>query len=306
MDSIMNQTISNCEIIFLDDASKDDSVELVKKKYKDVITKLDVNASNSGSPFVQWNKGVRLSSGKYIWIAEADDTCAPTFLEKAVAILEKHPEVGLVYCHTLPVDINDRILDERFFLSYVSDLDAVRWLKDFTNSGIEEVRNYLSRKNTITNVSGVVFRREAYLQAGYAPESMRMCGDWMFYCHLLRHFDMAYLSEPLNFHRQHLAKQTMNSVLNLTYFREFLEVQEYLLKDFSLSSEQRALAFRRFLGEWDRLVYSNYGRIPTSGNLSIAKMTLLKYSTCMEMTVTLLHTIQNVLKSVLYKWLKKN
>lgn len=306
LDSILNQTISNREIIFLDDASIDDSVELVKKKYKNVITKLDVNSVNSGSPFVQWNRGVRQSSGKYVWIAEADDTCAPTFLEKAIAVLESNPSIGLVYCHTLPMDVNDQILDEKFFFSYVSDLDTTRWMNDFYNSGIEEVRNYLSRKNTITNVSGVVFRREAYIKAGYAPENMRMCGDWMFYCHLLRHFDVAYLSEPLNFHRQHSAKQTMNSVLNLTYFREFLEVQEYLLKDFSLSSEQRALAFRRFLGEWDRLVYSNYGRISASGNLAIAKMTLTKYSLFTEKLVILWHAAQNTLKSVLYKWLKKS
>lgn len=306
MDSILAQTISNREIIFLDDASSDNSVELMQKKYKNVITKFDINSVNSGSPFVQWNKGVRLSSGKYIWIAEADDTCSPIFLERAISALESAPSAGLVYCHTLPIDVNDQILDENFFFSYVSDLDTTRWMDDFENSGIDEVRNYLSRKNTITNVSGVVFRREAYARAGYAPENMRICGDWMFYCRLLRHFDVAYLSEPLNFHRQHPAKQTSNSVLNLTYFREFLEVQEYLLKDFPLSSEQRALAFRRFLGEWDRLVYSNYGRIPVAGNLEIAKMTLMKYSTFAEKIITLWHTAQNILKSVLYKWLKKN
>lgn len=306
MDSILCQTFSDYEIIFLDDFSDDDSVSLVQQKYKDKIAIFERNQKNSGSPFVQWNKGVRLSSGKYIWIAEADDACAPTFLERAVSVLENNPSVGLVYCHTLPMDVNDQILDKNYFFLYISDLDDARWLNDFKNSGIEEVRNYLSRKNTITNVSGVVFRREAYIKAGYAPENMRMCGDWLFYCHLLRHFDVAYLSEPLNFHRQHPAKQTMNSVLNLTYFREFLEVQEYLLKDFFLSSEQRALAFRRFLGEWDRLVYSNYGRISTSGNLAIAKMTLTKYSIFTERLVILWHTVKNVLKSVLSKWLKKS
>lgn len=306
LDSILNQTISDSEIIFLDDASIDDSVELVKKKYKNVITKLDINPVNSGSPFVQWNKGVRQSSGKYVWIAEADDTCAPTFLEKAIAVLESNPSVGLVYCHTLPIDVHDLVLDENYFLWYVSDLDPFRWKNNFQNSGVEEIRDYLSRKNTITNVSGVVFRREAYIKAGYAPETMRMCGDWMFYCHVLSHFDIAYISEPLNFHRQHPAKQTLNSVLNLTYFREFLEVQEYLLKEFSLSSRQRAQAFWRFIGEWDRLVYSNYGRISVSGSLAIAKMTLIKYDAISERVVIFLHGLQNIFKSVLYKWLKKS
>lgn len=303
--SILDQSISSREIIFLDDASVDDSVKLVKEKYKDLIAKSDVNSVNSGSPFVQWNKGVRLSSGKYIWIAEADDTCAPNFLEKAISVLEDNSSVGLVYCHTLPVDVNDRILDENFFISYVSDLDVSRWLKDFQNSGIDEVRDYISRKNTITNVSGVVFRREAYLKAGYAPETMRMCGDWMFYCHLLRHFDVAYISEPLNFHRQHPAKQTANSVLNLTYFREFLAVQDYLKKDFSLSAAQRQRAFYRFLGEWDRLMFSNYGRISFAGNLSIARMALKNYFEISELLVIFWHAVLNGLRTVLYKWLRR-
>lgn len=303
--SILDQTIFNREIIFLDDASVDNSIELIKRKYGNVITKWDINSMNSGSPFVQWNKGVHLSSGKYIWIAEADDTCAPTFLENAISVLENNPSVGLVYCHTLPIDVNDKILDENFFISYVSDLDESRWLRDFQNSGIEEVRDYLSRKNTITNVSGVVFRREAYLKAGFAPENMRMCGDWMFYCHLLRHYDVAYISAPLNFHRQHPAKQTLNSVLNLTYFREFLEVQDYFQKNFALSKVQRQEAFHRFLREWDRLMISNYGRISLKGNLSIARMTMKIYSEIREWLVIFWHTVRNGTMTILYKWLKQ-
>lgn len=237
--SILAQTCRDYEIIFLDDASTDESVDLVQEKYADYIALMDINHINSGSPFVQWNKGVRLSRGEYIWIAEADDSCSPDFLERALFILENNPSVGLVYCHTLPVDKNDNVLDKNAYISYISDLDPIRWSQDFQNQGRDEVKQYLSRKNTIINVSGVLFRYAAYIQAGYAPEEMRMCGDWMFYCRLLRHADIAYISEPLNFHRQHPAKQTTNSVLNLTYFREFLQVQKYLLEEFKLSLPQR-------------------------------------------------------------------
>ncbi len=94
LDSIIQQTYRDFEIIFLDDASSDESVELCKNKYKHYITHFKVNSVNTGNPFVQWNKGVRLAQGKYIWIAEADDFCEPTFLEEMVPLLESNPERG--------------------------------------------------------------------------------------------------------------------------------------------------------------------------------------------------------------------
>lgn len=302
--SILAQTYQDYEIIFLDDASTDNSVDLIQEKYAQYVTQIEVNQLNTGSPFVQWNKGVRLGHGEYIWIAEADDTCAPNFLEQAVAILRENPSVGLVYCHTLPIDTDGNLLDENFYRNYVTDLDPYRWANDFQNHGKHEVQQYLSLKNTITNVSGVLFRRSAYVQAGYAPETMRMCGDWMFYCHLLRSADIAYISAPLNFHRQHPAKQTTNSVLNLTYFREFLQVQKYLTENFNIVPAQHRNMFNRFLGEWDRLVFSGYGRIGLPGNLALAQMTWAYYSQFNERLLTMTHFFLNVFKSIFTKWLK--
>ncbi len=302
--SILQQTYPNYEIIFLDDVSTDNSLDLVLEKYLQRITQIEVNQQNSGSPFIQWNKGVRLSRGEYIWIAEADDTCAPDFLQRAVSILQANPSVGLVYCHTLPIDAHGNVLDENFYQNYVADLDPYRWATDFQNHGPREVEEYLALKNTITNVSGVLFRRSAYVQAGYAPETMRMCGDWMFYCRLLHHADIAYISAPLNFHRQHPAKQTTNAVLNLTYFREFLEVQKYARENFNISPSHRRHMFHRFLGEWDRLIFSGYGRISLGGNLTIKKMTIHAYPGMVHRIIIFLHWLQNSLKSILTIWIK--
>jgi len=302
--SILSQTYQNYEIIFLDDASTDNSVDLVHEKYAHHLAQIEVNQKNTGSPFIQWNKGVRLSRGEYVWIAEADDTCAPEFLDRTVKVMQANPSLGLVYCQTLPIDTHGNILDNNFYQQYIADLDSSRWSNDFYNDGNDEVRKYLSLKNTVTNVSGVLFRRSAYIQANYAPEDMRMCGDWLFYCQLLHHADIAYISTPLNFHRQHPTKQTVNSVSNLTYFREFLQVQKYLIEDFDIPSALRRNMFHRFLREWDRLVFSNYGRIDLSGNLAIAQMTLSHYPNHNERMLIFAHFFINSLKSISTKWLK--
>lgn len=303
-DTILKQTFSSYEIIFLDDASTDNSVEFVRNKYAEYISIFNVNPQNSGTPFAQWNKGVRLSRGKYVWIAEADDYCTSNFLEQMIPIMENNPSVGLAYCNTLPVDSDGRIIDDNFFHRYVSDLQASRWEHNFVNQGTDEVRKYLANKNTITNVSGVLFRRDVYINAGYAPEDMRMCGDWMTYCRVLIHSNVAYINEPLNFHRQHPQKHTTNSVLNLTYFREFLQVQEYLMSNFNLGKKEKNKAFLRFLGEWSRLTGSSYGRINLAGTLSIARMTAEVYSTPLNRLLIGLHFFINCLRSVLYKWIK--
>lgn len=301
--SILAQGRTDCEIIFLDDASSDDSVALAQERYGHCIDRFEINQTNSGNPFVQWNRGVRMAKGDFVWIAEADDVCAPDFLARMMAAINQSPTIGLAYCTTVPIDTAGRVLDAGFHHRYLEDLDPNRWHKDFIASGRREVHQYLGRKNTITNVSGVLFRREAYLSAGYASEHLRMCGDWLTYCRLLHDWDVAFISAPMNYHRQHPTKHTKNSVLDLTYFREFLQVQDYVAQAFDLAPSERDAAFRRFLGEWDRLTVSSYGRIDLLRTLALARMAAASYSQPKQLMRTAGHLAANVSKSVVGKWL---
>jgi len=301
--SILDQTYRDFEIIFLDDASTDNSVALVRNKFAPYVQHFVINVNNTGNPFVQWNRGAHLARGEFIWIAEADDYCAPNFLERMLAAISQSPRIGLAYCHTLPVDSNDVSLDDGFYLRYVSTLDGQRWHADFQASGTDEVRLYLGKKNTITNVSGVVFRREAFAAMGYATEAMRMCGDWLTYCRLLHDYDIAYVAEPMNFHRQHPAKHTQNSVLDLTYFREFLEVQRYIATAFAFDTAERKAALKRFLGEWDRLTISHYGRIGLPRVVQLADMASTYYPGFNEKIRIVAHLCINLAKSAAGKWL---
>lgn len=304
--SILRQTFRNYEIIFLDDASTDDSVLQVKDRFSENIKQIDVNKKNTGNPFVQWNKGVRMAKGEFVWIAEADDTCAQDFLEKMVSTMDLDSSVGLAYCITTPIDVDGVVIDGNFFYRYVSELNSTRWLNNFSTNGLSEVKNYLARKNTITNVSGVLFRREAYIRAGYASENMRMCGDWLTYCKILYESNVAYVAAPMNFHRQHPTKHTQNSVLNLTYFQEYLQVQQYVAAAFNQTKIEINDAFSRFLGEWDRLTVSNYGRIDFPRTVRLARMAVSVYPRIGNKLVVVIHFLKNSTKSLVAKWLTKN
>ena len=85
IESVLNQTYKNFEIILLDDYSNDNSVDIIRRYQQNpYVSHISLNTQNSGSPFLQWQKGVRMSSGELVWIAESDDFCENSLLETLV------------------------------------------------------------------------------------------------------------------------------------------------------------------------------------------------------------------------------
>ena len=71
IDSVLNQTFKDFEVILLDDKSQDDSCEILRSYENNPhVTHVVLNNQNSGSTFKQWHKGFDLARGEYIWIAE--------------------------------------------------------------------------------------------------------------------------------------------------------------------------------------------------------------------------------------------
>src|SRR5258708_2534765 len=73
IDSVVGQTYQNFELILMDDCSTDESRSILSEYVKDPRVRIELNEKNSGSTFKQWNKGVALARGQYVWVAESDD-----------------------------------------------------------------------------------------------------------------------------------------------------------------------------------------------------------------------------------------
>jgi glycosyltransferase involved in cell wall biosynthesis len=74
IESVLNQTYQDFEIILLDDSFTDNSLEILSRyESHPKVSHFEINQQNSGSVFKQWVKGIKLAKGKYIWIAEIDD-----------------------------------------------------------------------------------------------------------------------------------------------------------------------------------------------------------------------------------------
>lgn len=113
LSSILNQTFQDFELILLDDASTDNSLEVLDR-YKDDphVSHFVVNEQNTGSPFKQWMKGILLAKGEWVWIAEADDLCEPTFLETCVKEVQKYPNVSVCMTAFRYIDEKGNILPQ--------------------------------------------------------------------------------------------------------------------------------------------------------------------------------------------------
>ena len=98
IDSILNQTFQDLELIILDDCSTDDSRRIIESyRNEPRVRAIIYNEANSGSTFAQWKRGLREARGKYVWIAESDDYADADFLSVLVSTLENHPEAAVAF-----------------------------------------------------------------------------------------------------------------------------------------------------------------------------------------------------------------
>ncbi len=100
--SILNQTYHNWELILIDDGSKDDTLEIAKS-FQDDRIKIISDGLNQQLPS-RLNQAIALSSGKYFARMDGDDISYPERLQLQVAYLEEHPEIDLLGTATIRID----------------------------------------------------------------------------------------------------------------------------------------------------------------------------------------------------------
>jgi glycosyltransferase involved in cell wall biosynthesis len=268
IDTIVTQTFQDFELILLDDCSTDDSRAILSQYARDSRVRLEFNEANSGSTFKQWNKGVGLARGKYVWIAESDDYADERLLEKLVRRLDEDTSAVLCYCRSRQVSEEGAVAG--FLDAYLADIDPRKWTADFRADGSEECRRYLVRRNTILSASSVVFRRDVYWQAGGADEQLVFCGDWKTWAAMaLTGGRIAYVGEPLNYYRLHNTSVTAKSQEKGVGPAEALSVIGWILQRVSLEKDARDKLCSEVFHLWVSAVLNK--RIPIRARWTILK-----------------------------------
>ena len=223
MNTILTQTRQDFELILLDDASQDGSGDFLETFLDRPGVRLIRNTQNTGSPFAQWNRGLREAKGDLIWIAESDDIACPQFLEVLVGVLEQNESVGLAFCQSNRIDENGVIISDSNQAG-VNDVCQ----NNFRIDRGKAVSEYLYISNTIVSASAVVFRRDVYNSVGPADASLHLVGDWMQWCKMLLVSDMYYVAQPMSGTRIHTNTRRHSTASNGTLELESLTVQRQI------------------------------------------------------------------------------
>lgn len=236
LESILNQTYQNFELLMLDDFSKDDSVSILESyKNERCSSCLFVNNENSGSPFVQWAKGIELARGELIWIAEDDDFCELNFLEKLVPKFDNQ-HCKLAYSNSFFIDEYEN--EQASYEAIFNSVSEGKWYRDYTIPAFEEIRNSLCARNTIPNASAVVFRKFNIDEIIDELKSFKFAGDWFFYLNAISGGEISYVSDKLNYHRRHTT--SVMSILqkdHYLYFQELQKIHHYIADNWVLDHE---------------------------------------------------------------------
>ena len=192
--SILAQTYRDFEVLIMDDCSPDDTAE-VARSFGDSRIKHVRHSTNLGH-LRNYNAGIALAEGKYLWLISADDCLRrPYVLQRYIRLLEAHPNVGYTCCSG--VRVRDGV-EAEVVASYATHDVIVRG-RAFLKA--------LIKTNFILTASGLV-RRECYDRLGVFPLTMPWAGDWFLWCLFALHYDVGYFAEPMVCYRDHSLSMT--------------------------------------------------------------------------------------------------
>lgn len=182
--SALNQTYENIEIIILDNASTDHSVEVARAYQTDERVRVCRNQFN----ILNKNYRIlaeRLAQGKYLLLLCADDYIYPTFIEKAVRILEEYPDVGYVHGEKDFITENG---EKREYDSF--------YKCSFVAPGRNTMPIYMV--TTVAHPTQGVIRKSAFVDiGGYDKEIDHMNADKTLWFYLSYEYDAAYIQEKM-------------------------------------------------------------------------------------------------------------
>jgi glycosyltransferase involved in cell wall biosynthesis len=240
--SLVSQADVDVEVIIVDDASTDDSLAVARAlAERHPAVRVVANRYNVGQ-VESFNKGWAVSTGEFVVRLDADDMLPPGALARAAAVLERHPEVGLVYGH--PHHFEDGTVPEPALGALSWTVWSGRsWLAERCRTGV----------SCITSPE-VVMRSSLLKDVGPLDPALRFTMDVEMWLRLAAVSDVAYVGgSDQALHREHAASLSVNegsgALLDLraradAYDRLFANVGDRLSAATDLHDRARAALAR--------------------------------------------------------------
>jgi glycosyltransferase involved in cell wall biosynthesis len=203
LESVLNQTFTDLEVLIINDGSPDGIVEWASE-IKDSRVKL-ISQENQGLSGAR-NTGIWSSQGEYLAFLDADDIWEANKLEKQVEYLEKHLDVGLVSSWISNVDRNGNLID----------------IYDCSEAG-KNLTKELFRSNILYCGSTPLARRICFEKVGFFDRSLKSAEDWDMWLRIAMHFSIFVIPEPLVRYRRYHNSMSTNFRLMIQELDKVME-----------------------------------------------------------------------------------
>jgi glycosyltransferase involved in cell wall biosynthesis len=201
IESVIAQTYTNWELIIVDDASTDNSVDVIKRYVNEYPHKIRLIAQqeNRGVGFVA-NLGIDNTTTDFIANLGSDDRMMPERLEKQMAYFVKYPEVGVVCSDVVVIDGEGVVLSgESVFSKPVTDLRLQLLQGNFINS------------------PSATFRKEIHYEIGGFSPVLDYVQDFDHWLRVLDKYEIVRIDEKLTGYRVHGKNLSVSDPQNLSF-----------------------------------------------------------------------------------------
>lgn len=235
LESVLNQTIQDFEIIVINDGSQDETLEIVKSIQD---PRLKVFSYPNAKQAASRNRGFSHSTGEFIAFLDADDLWTSDKLEAQLKALQETPEAAVAYSWSHCIDETGKFLREASHSTSSGDVYAKLLLCDFLDNG-----------------SNPLIRRQALIEVGGFDESLPPAEDWDMWLRLAARYHFVAVPHPHILYRQSPASASANlrrmasaceRVIELGFERAPASLQH--LKRHSFANLYKYLVYRCF--EW--------------------------------------------------------
>lgn len=209
LQSVLEQTYQNIEIIVVDDGSTDDT-EIILKKFDDPRLHY-IKQTNSGGPAKPRNVGIAASKGEYIALFDSDDLMLPTKLSTQIEALKATPDAAFCCTNFSKIDECGKITTAAFW-------ETNKNFQNLDKSKQDTFGNYYYYPNELTNnllihnfvaTSSVLIRKDVLDKIGGFDESLANADDYDMWLRISPHY--SYILIPQVMHQYRLREGNITS-----------------------------------------------------------------------------------------------
>lgn len=213
IESILGQTYQNIEIIIVDDASTDRSLEVIQS-YQDPRIKVIACEKNRNVAY-SGNIGFKAARGKYVALIGHDDLWKQDKLEKQVAFLEEHPSYSCCFTRMDVIDEDQKVCKGSFLYQVISETDrpAKAWIRKLFLEG-----NYFCAPSAC-------IRKEMLDRVGYYRLALLQLQDYDLWLRLFLQGEVYIYPEKLTCYRQFTNKSNLSAMSDEVRLRGVHEKQ---------------------------------------------------------------------------------